>query len=195
MGEDHRLLRVDAAGKVVDDDVVDVVGDVCRGITVGNDLVVGDDDVRAYAAVLQVDTPLECSEVVPEMQPARGPVTREHAVLSGIDLEIRANQVALAFCRLETALVWHVSAAFLSKTSARWYTIWKNVRLVIAQILGMDTVGFEFGEAGTNPEDETVDIAHDEVIDLIGSHVEPIAHEAADDAAMHDDGRAAFEAL
>ena len=71
----------------------------------------------------------------------------------------------------------------------------ENVRLVIAQILGMDTVGFEFGKTGTHPEDETIDVAYDEMIDLIGSHVEPIAHETPNDAAMHDDSRATFETL
>lgn len=126
MREDHRLGRVDAAGQIIDDNVVDVVGDVIRRIAVGDHLIVGDDDVRVYATVLKIDAPLKRTEVMTQVQPTRGTVSREHTVLSGIDVKIGANQITFALCRLEAAFIWHVGAAFLSKMSARWYTIWKT---------------------------------------------------------------------
>lgn len=68
--EDHRLGRINAAGKVVNDDVIDVIGDIIRRVAIGNDLIICNDDVGVYAAVLQIDTPLERPEVMPEVQPA-----------------------------------------------------------------------------------------------------------------------------
>ena len=61
---DHGLVGVDAAGKVVHDHVVHVVLDVLGRVTVGDDLVVGDEHVGLGAHVLQLNTALEGTEVV-----------------------------------------------------------------------------------------------------------------------------------
>ena len=99
MGEDDGLLRVDPAGQVVHDHVVDVVLDVLGGVAVGDHLVVGDDDARGDAHVLQGHALLDGAEVVAHVEPAGGTVARQHKVLIGMDGQIRDDLVgALAAC-------------------------------------------------------------------------------------------------
>ena len=92
MGEDDGLLRIDAAGQIIDDHVVHVVGDV--GVAVGDHLVVGDDDARANAQVLQRDALADGAEVVAHVQTARGAVAREHGVFLWVHGQIGLDLVA-----------------------------------------------------------------------------------------------------
>ena len=94
MGEDDGLLRIDAAGQIIDDHVVHVVGDVGRGVTVGDDLVVGDDDAGGDAGVLQGDALADGAEVVAHVQAPRGAVAREHGVFLGVYGQIGLDLVA-----------------------------------------------------------------------------------------------------
>ena len=107
VGEDHGLCRVDAAGQVVEQHVCHVVGDVLGRVAVGDDLVVGDDDVGLDAGVLQRDAPGQGAEIVPEVQAPGGPVAREHRVLARMHREIGAYLVASALGGLEASLVRH----------------------------------------------------------------------------------------
>ena len=108
VGEDHGLLRVDAAGEVVDDHVEHVVLDVLGRVAVGDHLVVCDDDVRADAHFLQAHAVYERSEVVAEVQTAGRAVAGEHGVLAGVDLELLVDLVAAAKRRLVASLVGHM---------------------------------------------------------------------------------------
>ena len=76
MGEHHRLLRVDAAGEVVDDDVVDVVDNVFGRVAIGYNLIIGDYDICVDATILQLYSPLQRAEIVAEMQAPRWAVSR-----------------------------------------------------------------------------------------------------------------------
>ncbi len=115
MGKDHRLCRVNACGHVIDDDVIDVVLDVGRGVAVCDDLVISDDDIGVDALFLKLNAALEGSKVMPDMQAARGPVAGEHRVLAGIDVKIRLNLVAALERCLEASLVCHVMNLSFSK--------------------------------------------------------------------------------
>ena len=101
MGEDDGLLRIDAAGQVVDDHVAHVIGDVLGGVAVGDDLVVGDDDTRGDARVLQLDALADGAEVVTHVQSTRGAVAREHGVLLGVHGEVGFDLVADLLGRVE----------------------------------------------------------------------------------------------
>ena len=115
-----------SSGQVVDDHVVDVVADVLGGVAVSDDLVVGDDDVGAHAHVLQADAVDERAEVVPEVQPARRAIAREHRVLLGMDEKVSVDLIALALGCLVASLVGHVdppSSRFGARVfnSPLWY--------------------------------------------------------------------------
>ena len=104
---DHRLVGVQAAGQVVDDHVVDVVLDVVGAVAVGDDLVVGDEHVGVHAHVLQLDTALEGTEVVAQVQAAGGAVAGEHGVLLGVLRQVGADLVAALEADLIAELVGH----------------------------------------------------------------------------------------
>ena len=87
VGEHHGLGRVDAGGHVVEHEVQHVVLDVLSGVAVGDDLVVGDDDVGVHAAVLHGHALLDGAEVVAEVQAAGRAVTGEHRELARLGLK------------------------------------------------------------------------------------------------------------
>ena len=70
VGEDVGVagVRVEAGSKVVDGQLVDILGDVLERVTVGEHLVVGDDDIDGDAEVLQADPVLERAEQVADVQ-------------------------------------------------------------------------------------------------------------------------------
>ena len=107
MRVDHGLSRIDAAGQVVHDHVVDVVLDVLGGVAIGDDLVVGDEHAGLDAHVLQLDAPLKRAEVMAQMQAARGAVAREHRVLLRVKRKVGANLVTALACGLVAAFVGH----------------------------------------------------------------------------------------
>ena len=53
MREDHGLLGIKTARKVVNDHVVYIVGNMLGGVAVSNDLIVGNDYVGVHTKVLQ----------------------------------------------------------------------------------------------------------------------------------------------
>ena len=105
---DHGLVRVDAAGKVVHDHVVDVVLDVVGRVAVGDDLVVGDEHVRADAHVLELHAALERAKVVAQVQASRRPVSGEHGVVAGVLGQVCSDGIAAALGDLVASLVGHV---------------------------------------------------------------------------------------
>ena len=121
VGEDDGLLRVDAAGQIVDDHVIHVVLDVCRGVTVGDDLVVCDDNAGGDAKVLQRHALADGAEVMAQMQPARRAVAREHAVFARVHGKVGANLIAAFLAGFEAiahhALTFIVRREFSSCSS------------------------------------------------------------------------------
>ena len=102
MGEDNGFLRIDAASKVVDYYITNIVLDVFCGVTVGNYLIVGNDNSRGYAFVLQRNAFLNGAEIVAQVQTARRTITRKHRVLAGIHLKVGANCLAALLACFKT---------------------------------------------------------------------------------------------
>ena len=111
MGEDGGLRGVDAGGQVVHHHVVHVVLDVLGAVAVGDDLVVGDEHERVDAGVLHVHAVHDAAEVVPQMEPARGAVAGEHAVLAGVLGYVGARLVAALEVRFKTVDAHGVSSS------------------------------------------------------------------------------------
>ena len=118
MREDDGLLGIDAAGQVVHHHVVHVVLDVLGGVAIGDHLVVGDDDARGYAHVLQRDAFADGAEVVAHVQTARGTVAREHSVLLGVDGKIGADLVGALAARFKTIDAHSVGSPLIE--ALRW---------------------------------------------------------------------------
>ena len=93
MREDHGLLGVNAAGKIVNDHVIDVVGNMLGGVAVSNDLVVGDDYVGVYAKVLQAHALNDGAKVMTQVQSARRTISGKHGVVSGMFWQICLNLI------------------------------------------------------------------------------------------------------
>ena len=102
MGEDNGFLRIDAASKVVDYHVANIVLNVLRSITVGNYLIVGNDNSRGYAFVLQRNAFLNGAEIVAQVQTTRRAIARKHRVLAGIYLKVGANCLAALLACFKT---------------------------------------------------------------------------------------------
>ena len=93
VGEDRRLLGVEARGDVVEEQVAHVAGDVAGDLAVGDDLVVGDELPDLGAAVLEPEAVADRAEVVADVQragravagqhPQRGRI-RRHLLLDGV---------------------------------------------------------------------------------------------------------------
>ena len=98
--EDHRALRVDTGGHIVDHEVEHIVIDMLGRVTVGDHLIVGDDDVRVDAAVLHGHTLFDRTEEVAQMQAAGRAVAGEHGECARVLLEFRERFVR-AFLRCE----------------------------------------------------------------------------------------------
>ena len=81
MREDERLFWIEAASKIVDDHVIDVVLDMLGGIAVGNNLIISDDHTRGHAFILKVDAFFDRAEIVTEVQTSCRSIAREHDVL------------------------------------------------------------------------------------------------------------------
>ena len=77
------------------------------GVTVGNNLVVGNEHVGAAAFFLQLDTAFQRAEIMAQMQAARGAIAREHGVFLGVDLEVGGNFVTALRCRFVASFVGH----------------------------------------------------------------------------------------
>ena len=122
MREDHRACGVNTAGEIVRHHVKDVIGDVLGAVTVGDHLVVCDDDVGAHAKILQADTFLDRTKVVTEMQATGGTVTREHGVVLGMDKKVPLDLVGAPERRLEASFIWHTCSPWVSRFCVgTWY--------------------------------------------------------------------------
>ena len=102
MGEDNGFLRIDAASKVVNYHVANIVLNVLRSITVGNYLIVGNDNSRGYAFILQRNAFLNGAEIVAQVQTTRRTIARKHRVLAGIYLKVGANCLAALLACFKT---------------------------------------------------------------------------------------------
>ncbi len=94
MREYHGALGVDPARKVIDHHVQHVVVDVLGGVAVGDDLVVGDDDVGLHAFVLQAHAFDDGAEEMPKVQPPGRPVAREHGVCARVSRQVGLHCIA-----------------------------------------------------------------------------------------------------
>ena len=94
MGENHGLFGVKARSKIIDDHICHVILNVCRGVAVGNYLVVGDNDIRCNALVLQTNALFDGAEVMAHVQTPRRTIAREHRVLLGMNLKVCHNGIA-----------------------------------------------------------------------------------------------------
>ncbi len=108
VGEDHGLFGVDAAGEIVHDHVVYIVADMLGRVAVGDDLVVGNHDVRLDAEVLQAHALADRAEIVAEVQTSGRTVAREHGIAFGLaGLDVRLDLVGALKRRFVAAFVWH----------------------------------------------------------------------------------------
>lgn len=94
MGEDNGFLRIDAASKVINYHVANIVLNVLRSITVGNYLIVSNDNSRGYAFILQRNAFLNGAEIVAQVQTTRRTIARKHRVLAGFTS--RSARIGLA---------------------------------------------------------------------------------------------------
>ena len=94
MGEDDRLLGIDAARKVVDNHVAHIVLNVFRGIAVGDYLIIGNNNARGNALVLQSHTFLNRAEIMAQVQATGRTIAREHTVLARVYFQVGADFLA-----------------------------------------------------------------------------------------------------
>ena len=102
MGENNGFLWIDAASKVVDYHIANVVLDVLCGVAVGNNLIVGNDNSRGYAFVLQRNAFLDGAEIVAQVQTTRRTIARKHRVLAGVYLKVGADCLAALLACFKT---------------------------------------------------------------------------------------------
>ena len=95
---DHGLFRIDAGGHVVEDQVEHVVLDVLGGVTVGDHLIVGDDDVGVHALVLHLHAAAQRAEVMAHVQAARRTVAGEHGELARILFDCGEGFIGTLLC-------------------------------------------------------------------------------------------------
>ena len=88
VGEDRRTLRVHAHRQGVGHQGQDALADGAHGVAVGDDLVVGHEDPRVHAAVLDRPPRVHGAEVVAQVHIARGAHAGEHAVAAGVDVQV-----------------------------------------------------------------------------------------------------------
>ena len=130
VGEDHGLAGVDAGRQVVQDEVEDVVLHVLGGIAVGDDLIVGDDDIGMDPSVLHLDALADGAEIVAQVETPRGPVSGQHRVLSGVLLQLGQDLVRQLFggfealadliaCRCDLLFALH-GPALVEMPKCRW---------------------------------------------------------------------------
>ena len=93
MGEDHGLPGVDARSQIVQHQVEHVVADMLGGVTVRDDLVVGDDDVGVHAAILHLYAFADGTEVMAQMEPAGRAVAGQHGVAARILVQLGQHLV------------------------------------------------------------------------------------------------------
>ena len=56
MRKNHRFLRVDTACKIIDNHVIHIILNVFGGVSIGNYLIIGNDNVGWHAEILQANT-------------------------------------------------------------------------------------------------------------------------------------------
>ena len=99
MRVDHRLLRVDARGQIVEHEVQHIVLDMLGGVAVGDHLIVGDDDVGVHTLVLHGHALADRAEIMAQMQPPRRPVAGEHGEFAGIGFDFGRGGIRTFFRR------------------------------------------------------------------------------------------------
>ena len=102
MGENNGFLWIDAASKVVNYHIANIVLDVLCGVAVGNNLIVGNDNSRGYAFVLQRNAFLDGAEIVAQVQTTRRTIARKHRVLAGVYLKVGADCLAALLACFKT---------------------------------------------------------------------------------------------
>ena len=88
------VLWVEPRGQVVEDRLVYVGADGVGGVAVGEHLVVGDDDERGRAQVLDAHAVGHGAEQVADVQGAGGPLAGEDAILRGIARQVLPDGLA-----------------------------------------------------------------------------------------------------
>ena len=96
MGENNGFLWIDAASKVIDYHIANVVLDVLCGVAVGND------NSRGYTFVLQRNAFLDGAEIVAQVQTTRRTIARKHRVLAGVYLKVGADCLAALLACFKT---------------------------------------------------------------------------------------------
>ena len=87
MGEDRRPGRVDSHGEVVGNERADAFPDGADAVSVGDHLVVGDDEPRLDSRVLKAHAVMQRAEIMADVKMAGRPVARQHAELAGVLLD------------------------------------------------------------------------------------------------------------
>ena len=98
MCEDRRFLGVDSSSQVVCHQAEDAFPDWSDAVTVRNHLVVGNQDPRLDAAILQLNAPLQCPEVVAKVQFSRGSVTCKNAKSPWVEVDFPLNLLRTLNC-------------------------------------------------------------------------------------------------
>ena len=105
VAEDVRVpaIGVESGRQIVEDQLGDVLRDAVDRVAIGQHLVVGDDDERLEAELLQLHPVLERAEVVADVQRPGRAIARQHAVSPWVLDEIGAQRVRAADGLLERA--------------------------------------------------------------------------------------------
>ena len=84
MRENHGLFRIDAGSHVVKHQIEHIVFDMLGRVTIGDHLIIGDDDIRIHAAILHGDALTNRTEIMAEMQASGRTVAGKHGELARI---------------------------------------------------------------------------------------------------------------
>ena len=74
------VVGIESDGQIVEHQLADVVGDAVDRVAIGQDLVVGDDDERLDAKLLQLDAIPQRAEVVADVQRSGRAIACQHAI-------------------------------------------------------------------------------------------------------------------
>src|SRR5690606_9485786 len=91
VSEDGCPSGVDTGRNVVHDRLTDVVLHIRRGVSVCDDLVVGEDDESLDSTILQADSFEDRAEEMSEMKWACRTLAREHSVLARLRFDLAAE--------------------------------------------------------------------------------------------------------
>ena len=101
MSENHRFLRVDSRSQIIEKKIDDIILNVIRRVAVGYNLIIGDDDISVYAALLHCDPLFNRAEIMSQMQPAGRAIAGEHREFFRVLLKFCKGFVRTLFCRQE----------------------------------------------------------------------------------------------